>query len=150
MRAERARALCEIVLLLRLLSSGCIRACLAGTEKGSTVPFRNSFAYKNRFPFRFEKWSEMVNLYGGTERNSRCQTSPILQRRGRYASILSRLRSLLLFPYPSKVPTVLILAKVSGYSCSSSFHWTKLIIRLTENLSNTSVERDYGKNKRPL
>ena len=50
-----------------------LRACLAGTEGGSTVPFRNSYAYKNGCPSVLKR-SEMVTLYGGTERNRSNQT----------------------------------------------------------------------------
>ena len=44
------------------------RTCPAGTEGGSTVPFHNSFAYKNGCPSVLKR-SETVTLYGGTERN---------------------------------------------------------------------------------
>ena len=44
------------------------RACSAGTEGESTVPFRYSFAYKNGCLLVLKR-SETVTLYGGTERN---------------------------------------------------------------------------------
>ena len=40
-----------------------IRACSAGTEGGSTVPFRDSFAYKNGCPSVLKR-SEKVTLNG--------------------------------------------------------------------------------------
>ena len=58
-----------------IASDASLRACLAGTEYGSTVPFGNSFAYKNGCPSVLKR-SETVTLYGGTERNLSRRTGP--------------------------------------------------------------------------